>query len=179
MRILGGCLPFIAALLMACGGDNDEGPTPAPTALTTAGATSTGDTAGAPFDPCSVLTAEGAGQALGKPVEEGVRIDDPTLVPPSYRCDWIEIGDTSSAAELVSVEAVPGDQAALDDYYSQLSDAPEVPDLGVRAHYDDLFGLEVMMDGYILAVTVIADYEPEELRQRTVDLGRIIVDRLD
>ena len=72
---------------------------------------------------------------------------------------------------------MPGDQAALDDYYDDLADAPVVPDLGVKAHYDDFFGLEVMMDGYIVGVTVITeDYEPAVLRQHTVDLGRIIVD---
>ncbi len=197
MRVIGGCLLVLAALLSACGGDDDADPTAttsagspteptvtsifagSPTLRTTPIPTATDDISGQPFDICSVLTAAEAEAVIGTPIGSITRQDDLSLIPPSYVCEWMAQGD-NTLLDRVRVEGVPGDQAALDDYYDDLADAPVVPDLGIKAHYDDFFGLEVMMDGYVIGVTVITeDYEPAVLRQHTVDLGRIIVDRMD
>jgi hypothetical protein len=147
--------------------DDDDEATPA-------GDDDDDDSGDAAYNPCDLMTTEEAGQALGLDVAEGEFTDN----DPFYECDW----EAASEFEVgsLSVEILTGDDDSREYYYELTTDADEIDGLGERAQFDDLIGLEVILDDINLNISMINfELEDDEVKTRSVALAELLLDRIE
>jgi hypothetical protein len=122
-------------------------------------------------DVCALLTTDEVSDALGVPVGEG----EQSNTDPFFICNWLE----TEAFDSVSLQVLTGDDDSREFYYELTEDAEELDGLGDRAHYDEIIGVEVITDNYLLAVSISSsDLSDDEVRERSIDLAEKALERL-
>lgn len=184
LAVLSLAVPLVAVVLLAaCGGGDEPEPRVVegegaeqvtnPDADADGGAGDDEPVAGVP-NPCDLVTVAEVEQ-IGQLEVSSTRYQQ--LGPGSVSCNHqVDAEGTVGTSVGISVEQAEAELAT----YDELEDTEAVDDLGTQASWSPTLGaLAVLQDDVLLTISLlVGDDEPDELRERAVELAAVALERL-
>jgi hypothetical protein len=133
---------------------------------------SNGARAPRPIDVCAIVSRDEAAVTVGGTVRNG----EPSVANFSeFTCQW----QAEDGFGEISVEVRAGDPKRFTEFYEYGDPGEPVEDIGERAEWDDVYGLEVLTQDYFVGVfTVTFSLDDAERQRRSITLAQEVLGRL-